>query len=81
METPITLSYILKIYEINPQIIYNVIVEGLEIERIKLQANASAYNAAGYVLSLQKIQQYYRILSVFRGETLNAIIGRKQSGN
>lgn len=81
MNCPITLSYILEMNNVSPKIIYDLTVEGLEIEQCKLQTNAATYNATGYHQSLQKIQQYHRVLSIFRGDTLNAIAGWKQSSN
>ena len=84
MNNPITLSFILKANDIEPQVIYDLTIDGLDVERCKLQANAASLNAAGYCQSLKKIQQYYRILSVFRGDTLNSITcitRREESSN
>jgi hypothetical protein len=81
MATPITLSQILQFNNVNPQVVYNLAVEGLEIERCKLESYAAIYNAVGYSQSLERIQQYYRLLSIFRGDTLNSITGREQSSN
>jgi hypothetical protein len=81
MNTIISLSYLLHVHEINTDTLRDLAVQGIESERINLQAYEATYNAVGYCASLRKITQYYKILSVLRGDTLNALSGWGKSVN
>jgi hypothetical protein len=81
MKTPITLSLILQINEISIHVIYDLLVEGLDVERNKLRTNEASKNAAGYIQSLNRISQYHRLLSILRHDTLNTFAGWQQTGN
>ena len=78
---PISLSHMLQVHEISAQTLRDLVIQGIEIERVNLQSFEASFNAVGYCASLRKINQYYRILSVLRGDTLNALGGRNQSVN
>lgn len=77
----ISLSYLLTIHEIGPETLRDLAIQGIETERLNLQAYEASFNAVGYCASMKKISQYYRILSILRGDTLNALSGRQQPPN
>jgi hypothetical protein len=81
MNSPINLSCILRINDVDPSTVYHLTVQGLEIERLKLEAYESSYNVAGYSRSLRKIFEYQRVLSMIRFDTLDSISGKFQSTN
>jgi hypothetical protein len=79
--SPISLSFLLQINDVNPNSLYQLAIQGIEIERINLQSHESSYNTVGYTQSLNRIYEYQRILSIIRGDTLNKIAGKIQSVN
>ncbi len=79
MSDAITLSLFLQLKDINPNTIYQLVISGLENERINLQVFEASLDVAGYTNSLFKIRQYQRILSILRTDTLNAL-GAATSG-
>lgn len=77
----ITLSLLLQINDVRPNSLYQLIIQGLEFERIRLQAAEAAVNVFEYRESLKTIFEYQRILAILRGDTLNAIAGKLQPVN
>lgn len=73
---PITLSLLLQLKDIKPQTIHDLAVQGIEIERLNLQSFEANLNPTGYAASMKKITQYFHILSVLRGDTLDALSDR-----
>lgn len=68
---PISLSNMFQVHGIAAETIYNLLLDGVEKERQNLVTHKSDNNIQGYRLSTSNINQYERMLSILRCDTLD----------
>ena len=69
----ITISTLLRAHDIDAALIYDLTIEAIELERIRLDICRTNKDHIQYVTSLKKISQLQRLLSLIRIDALNGL--------
>ena len=67
----ITINTLLKVYDIEPALLYNQTIEAIDLEESRLEIHESNHDHNSCVQSRMKIMQSKRLLSVIRIDALD----------